>query len=452
MDRLTRPIASIARRLRRTRPGRWLAGRLPPRTRQAIRRLLGRPSSAECPLAAPVRATAPATAPTRAPVAAAPRLPFVPDGSGADPRANVIGHFRGEFGTAEAARSLVTAARAAGLRLALVNANPDDAAGGDLRYATAIGDETPHPINILCVNANDTVELANRLGPGVLSGRFTIGFWFWELSRFPAAWLGAVDRVDEIWVASEFVAQTMRAATSKPVRTVRLAVDATPSRPYARSEFGLPDDAYVFLFTFNFNSWATRKNPLGLIEAFRAAFPGDEPQVQLVLKSTLVDRDRERMRRFEEAIAADARIRVIDRFLSRDEVFGLESVVDSYVSLHRSEGFGLGLAESMFLGKPVIGTAYSGNLEFMDSSNSLLVDHRLTPVGPGEYPYPDGQEWADPDVTQAAALMRRLVDDPAFGRELGARARERMLRDFSPAAVGAGIAERIAAILDGTAG
>jgi glycosyltransferase involved in cell wall biosynthesis len=350
---------------------------------------------------------------------------------------------------AEAARSLVTAAEAAGVRVALLSAGRTDALGPDQRFANAIGSDTPHPVNVICVNANETAQLMDELGPGVTSGRYNIGFWFWELARLPNAWHGALDRVDEIWVASRFVAETMAAATSKPVRTVRLAVDATPSRAYRRWEFGLSDDMFTFLFTFNFNSYVARKNPLGTIKAFRVAFPGGNESVALVLKAMNADEGGDRIRLLEEAIDGDDRIRVIDRPMSRDEVFGLESVVDSYVSLHRSEGFGLGLAESMFLGKPVIGTAYSGNLEFMNDTNSLLLDYRLTAVGDREYPFPAGQVWADPDVGQAADRMRRLVGDPAFGREIGARARSHMVQQFSAAAVGAGIAERLSQILDG---
>lgn len=434
--------------LRGLPPVRWLAARLSPGSRRAARRLVGRPS----PSTVPSDRRPPTMEPRPAPIAPAVDLPpFVPDGSGSDPRMNVIGHFRGDFGMAEAARSLVTAAQAAGVRMALVSAHPNDARGTDLRLADAIGTETPYPINVLCVNANDTPQLVDQLGAEVIGAHYTVGFWFWELARLPAAWLGALDRVDEIWVASRFVAETMRAATSKPVRIVRLAVDATPTRPYQRSEFGLADDAYTFLFTFNFNSYVARKNPLGTIAAFRAAFPDVTRPVALVLKPTNADRTGERMREVQAAIGGDPRIQVIDRAMSRDEIFGLESVIDSYVSLHRSEGFGLGLAESMFLGKPVIGTAYSGNLEFMDGTNSLLLGYELTPVGHGEYPFPDGQVWAEPDAAHAVDHMRRLVDDRAFGRMIGAKARTDMQSRFSAEAVGAGIAARLREILDGDA-
>ncbi len=161
---------------------------------------------------------------------------------------------------AEAARSLVSAARAAGVRVALVSAGVGDQQGADLRFSDAIGVDTPHPINVVCVNANDTARLMDRLGSGMTGGHYNIGFWFWELARFPAAWQEAIDRVDEIWVASGFVGDAIAASTTKPVRTVRLAVDSTPSRAYRRAEFGLVDEAFTFLFTFDFNSYVARKN------------------------------------------------------------------------------------------------------------------------------------------------------------------------------------------------
>jgi len=348
---------------------------------------------------------------------------------------------------AEVARSVATAATAAHVDVALVSASEADGRGRELRFASSIGTTTPHPVSVVCVNANETVGLLDGLGPDRTSGRYTIGFWFWELSRFPAAWLPAIDRVDEIWAASAFVRETIVAATSKPVSTVGLVVDATPGRAYSRREFGLRDDAFTFLFTFNFNSYAARKNPIGLITAFRDAFPRRNDGVALVLKPSNVDRVGDRMRPLLAAIDGDPRITVIDRYLARDEIFGLESVVDSYVSLHRSEGFGLGLAEAMFLGKPVIGTAYSGNLAFMNASNSFLLDYQLVPVGAGEYPYPEGQVWAEPDRDQAIEVMRRLVDDPVVGYEVGARARADMRSKFNAAVIGAALSSRLGEIL-----
>jgi glycosyltransferase involved in cell wall biosynthesis len=371
-----------------------------------------------------------------------------PTGLESAARANVVGYVKGEFGVAEGARNLVRAARSRGVDVALIGVG----AGGtaredDLRLADATTDVAVHPVTILCVNADQTPHVVAELGDATVAGRYTVGYWFWELARFPEAWRGSIDIVDEIWTASAFVADAVRAATDKPVRDVRMAVDATPSRAYSRAELGLPDDRFVFLFTMDFGSYVARKNPAGLVDAFRRAFPPGDERVALLVKTTNGDRRPEELLALRAMAADDPRIEVRDGFLSRDEVFGLMSVADCYASLHRSEGFGLGLAESMSLGKPVIGTAYSGNMEFMDAANSCLVGYRLVEVGADEYPHGEGQVWADPDLDQAAFHMRRLAGDPSYAAALGKRAQAHMRAEFGLDAVGARIEHELARIL-----
>src|SRR5262249_44756241 len=156
------------------------------------------------------------------------------------------------------------------------------------------------------------------------------------------------------------------------------------------------------------NSFAKRKNPEGAIAAFRRAFGLARRDVALVVKTINGAHRPEEVSRLRNLVGGDDRIIFMDEFFSREQVFGLQSVVDAFVSLHRSEGFGLGLAESMSLGKPVIGTAYSGNLEFMDRNNSCLVDYELVPIRKGEYLFDDDRfRWAEPDVGQAAHYMER---------------------------------------------
>jgi glycosyltransferase involved in cell wall biosynthesis len=82
-----------------------------------------------------------------------------------------------------------------------------------------------------------------------------------------------------------------------------------------------------------------------------------------------------------------------------------------YVSLHRSEGFGLGMAESMALGTPVIGTDYSGSTEFLSSLTGFPVAFTMRPVEPGEYSFSEGQIWAEPDTAAATEAMRRVYRD-----------------------------------------
>jgi glycosyltransferase involved in cell wall biosynthesis len=357
-------------------------------------------------------------------------------GDPAPPRANLVGYLTGEFGVAEAGRLIAGSALGSGVDLALVRVEAGGKREDDLRLAPLIGSSAPHPVTLVCVNADQTPRVLGSLGPDIADGHYTVGYWHWELSRFPRAWSPAIDLVDEVWTASEFVALAVRDATRKPVRVVPLPVDVRLSRPYTRAEFGLPEDRFIFLFTLDFHSYLARKNPEGLVAAFRAAFRADDDRVALVIKSTNGHDRPAEVGRLRDAIGGDARIELRDGYLGRDEVFGLESVADAYVSLHRSEGFGLGLAESMFLGKPVIATAYSGNLEFMDPGNSCLVGYRLVDVRDGEYPCPEGQVWADPDLEHAAEHMRRLADDPDHAAALGRRAAADVRERLSPARTG----------------
>lgn len=193
---------------------------------------------------------------------------------------------------------------------------------------------------------------------------------------------------------------------------------------------------------FDAHSIVERKNPGAVIQAFKRAFPA-EPDARLVLKVTHADRALLDRLRSE---AADARVLVVDRVFDREEVNSLLALSDCYVSLHRSEGFGLTLAEAMALGKPVIATAHSANLDFMGVSNSLLVRYRMVRLEQDYPPYPRGSAWADPDVDHAAELMRTVYGDPDRGRKLGARAREDVMAYLSPAAAGARMVERLSLI------
>ena len=113
------------------------------------------------------------------------------------------------------------------------------------------------------------------------------------------------------------------------------------------------------------------------------------------------------MEALQEA-AAGANVRILDQVLSRADIDALLELSDCYVSLHRSEGFGLTIAEAMSLAKPVIATAYSGNMDFMTLSNSFPVNYRLTAIERDYGPYRQGWPWADPDLEHAAALMRHV--------------------------------------------
>jgi len=360
------------------------------------------------------------------------------------PGVNLLGYARGEFGIAENVRSYARAIEQQGHPFLIFNFDVGTASRQrDHSMERHFSDTLRYAENVFFINADQMQIARDVLGRAAFAGHHNIGFWVWELEKFPRDWYGAFDLVDEIWVPTEFVRNAITAATHKPVRHMPKAIEFEAPAAMDRAHFGLPGDEFVFLFSYDFNSFIARKNPEATIAAFRAAFADGAKGVRLLVKSTNGRHFPDKLAALRRSVADDPRIEVRDGFLARDEMFGLQNSVDCYVSLHRSEGFGLGMAECMYLGKPVIATAYSGNLDFMDHDNSLLVDYKMVPLRDGDYPHWQGQQWADADVAHAARLMRQVFDDREFARRVGAAAAASIRKTNSKAVCGAAVAERL---------
>jgi glycosyltransferase involved in cell wall biosynthesis len=285
--------------------------------------------------------------------------------------------------------------------------------------------ESAFDVNIFHINADEMANAHRHLGREFFAGKYNIGCWHWELSRFPDAWRPALDYVDEIWATSRFIQHAIAEKARCPVVWMPHPIDIRPGGLHTRQDFGLPESAFLFLFAFDFTAYVARKNPFAVLKAFQSAFPkGGADKVGVVIKLNGSDlRSPEAAAFLASPELQDPRVRVIDEVLDGPRMTSLLEVTDCVVSLHRSEGFGRVLAEAMMLRKPVIATGYSGNVDFTNPMTACTVDYTLTPVGPNEYPYPEGQMWADPDVGQAAWYMRKLASDPAYGARLGRRAR-----------------------------
>jgi glycosyltransferase involved in cell wall biosynthesis len=265
-----------------------------------------------------------------------------------------------------------------------------------------------------------------------------IGYWFWELEHVPLHMRQSIAFVDEIWAGSRFVTDAFAAVSPVPVRHVPIPVAEPRSSGRSREDFRvLADlgDRPLFVTVLDHLSVTERKNPVGVIEAFRRAFAPDEGPM-LVIKTM---NGRQRWPNHQRVLAAaDGRadIRMWDETLERADQMAVIAAADGVVSLHRSEGLGLHLAEAMWLGTPTIATRYSGNLDFMDDENSLLIDATMVNVVNGEGVYPTTAKWAEPDIEQAAAAMRRIVDDATLSARLSAAGRQTMERQPSLAETG----------------
>ncbi len=361
---------------------------------------------------------------------------------------NLAGYLSTESGMGEAARASIRSLEAAGVPMALMNVG-SRLRTQDLSYTTFTRDN-PHPFNLVHLNGDNMAGFAVARGRAYFRDRYTLGYWFWELSKWRDDWLEGFNHVDEVWVASEFTRACLAEVSPVPVITMPLPFVLPEPPPLGRAHFGLPQGPTVFLLTFDVSSQTERKNPLGAIRAFRrAALP--RGTATLVLKYTNAEYDPEAVRRFhEEAEGLD--VTMLDGYLSRPELTALMSASDCYLSLHRGEGFGMTMGESMLLGKPVIATNYSGNVDFMTPENSYLVDYRIVPLTRDYGPYMRGNVWADPDVAQAAQFIRQVALDRTAAADKGRLARRDIEATRTPALTGAAMRARLDALRasDGT--
>jgi hypothetical protein len=351
----------------------------------------------------------------------------------------VTGYLGHTLGLGAAARAYVRALGAAGVPVGTVSVPlqhlslPVELAAeyGRHRFEDVVH-AGAHGFEIVAVNADELPDFVGRLGEDYFEGP-RIGIWGWETNSIPRRWQRAFALVDEIWVYSQFMAENIGAVAPVPVLVLPPPVER-PVESVRPLRIGLPE-GFLFLFVFDYLSTVQRKNPVGLIEAFKVAFaPGDGPQ--LLIKT--INAPLRPLSEEEVLWAAHGRpdIHVIDRSLSNGQLSGLMAACDCYVSMHRAEGFGLTLAEAMAIGKPVIGTNYSGNIDFMTSENSYLVDYTIGRVGPDCEIYPPEGEWADPSIDHGAQLMRQVYVNPEEAAAKGERARADVSRWLSPAATG----------------
>jgi glycosyltransferase involved in cell wall biosynthesis len=298
-----------------------------------------------------------------------------------------------------------------------------------------------YDVNLVCVTAEQFPLFHSDMGDAFFAKRYTIGYWYWELEVLPEEQLQSLDLVDEVWVATKHVLDAIAPFTDKPVRHMPIPLTEPHPSDRDRDSFGLTE-GYTFLFAFDFDSVVERKNPRGVIDAFTGAFPVPAGP-RLILKSVNAHRWPAETEQIRCAIADRPDISLSDGYLSGPDQAALVAACDCYVSLHRAEGLGLTLADAMALGKPVIATRYSGNLDFMSDENSFLVPFVYTEVPKGTPAYPAGAKWADPDVSHAARLMRVVASDPAEGRRVGARARDDILDGWTIDRVGKVMRERL---------
>ena len=332
----------------------------------------------------------------------------------------IVGFFSSAHGIAASAKLAARAFEALGAQVERV-----DVTGARLDWTGRLAEPTPASAWIFHMNPPEMLAALATLGPRRLVGP-RYGYWAWELPRAPRRWIADANLVDEVWAPSRYTAEAFAGARA-PVRVVPhplfledyADVAPAPRRP-----------GFQAVTLFDFNSSAARKNPLGAIAAFRRAF-GDDPACELVIKTQNGAVHPHALARLRDQ--AGPGVRIVDETWPYGQVKALIAGADALLSLHRAEGFGLTVAEAMALGTPVVATAATGVTDFFDESCGVAVPWSPTPVDDPQGIY-RGQTWAEPDLDAASVGLRRLRDEPEFGRRLAEAGRVRVAERLSPKA------------------
>lgn len=359
---------------------------------------------------------------------------------------NVAGYLDTESGVGEAARGIIRSLEKSTVRFVLNNLEQHWLRRNDKTY-TNFSKENPYKINLLHVNADQVPNVFAQLGENYFKNRYNIGYWFWELSEFPQKWFGSFRYFNEIWVASDFLLDSISKVSPIPVVKIPISVEFKTNRILNRQSLGISDETFIFLHIFDGRSYFERKNPFALIEAFKNAYTDFTCRNSLLI---LKISNAEANPQLYEKLKSDTTgmpVIILNDYFNRTQIYDLLALSDCYVSLHRSEGFGLPLAEAMYLGKPVIATAYSGNMEFMTINNNFPIKYKLVEIEKDVGPYEKGNVWADPDVDHAAELMRYVYQNRENGIKIGEIASEDVKNQLSPEMVAKMIRRRIERIL-----
>jgi glycosyltransferase involved in cell wall biosynthesis len=356
-----------------------------------------------------------------------------------------IGFAEGALGLGQAFRANLAAAAAAGIPFAIYPFRTGIETRLIEPYMPERYDETrAYEVNIIEVTAHEVPVVFRGLNPHLLNHSYNILVPYWELSAAPKAWRKNLVGIDEIWAPNDFIAKAFAHVFNGPILIVPPAMAESGDTYPGRTYYGMEDRRFYFMFSFDYYSFPSRKNPLGVIEAFHKAFPTGKDDVGLIVKSTRAPELYSELKAtIQEAMDRDPRVLVLDQSLAREEMLGLIHACDAYVSLHRSEGFGLGMAEALSFGRIVIGTDYSGCTDFLNEQTGYPVPHSLRPVLPHEYPFPEGQFWAEPDLDAATQIMRHVVANPEEARRRGAAGRSLVLQRYSALPVGLLIRARL---------
>jgi len=357
-----------------------------------------------------------------------------------------IGYAEGDFGLGQSFRKDILAAADANLPFAIYPFN----IGIETRLIGAFMPERydkthAYDVNIIQVNPDQVPVVLESIDPRITYYTYNVLRTYWELPKALSIWQKSLLDIDEIWAATSFVADAFRDIFAGPITRIPTTVELGDGPWKGRNHFGMLTDRFYFLFSFDYYSSPYRKNPIGVLEAFQRAFSNREENVGLIIKSMgTAEAYPEIDRALRMASVADPRIQVIHGSLPYNDMISLIHAADVYVSLHRAEGFGMGMAEAMSFGRIVIGTNFSGNTDFLTEQTGFPVPYTLTSVKPHEYFWdPEAQMWAEPDINEAARVLRQVFEAPNLAMKRAKAGQMLIRRKYGMAQVGYAIKERL---------
>ncbi|MEI7814786.1 MAG: glycosyltransferase, partial [Coriobacteriia bacterium] len=262
-----------------------------------------------------------------------------------------------------------------------------------------------------------------------LRGGVNVCVPFWELPHLPESWVPVLNGMDAVLAPTRFIAETCERSLTRPVVHYPQAVSVPGDVVADRARWGIDPGATAYLIAYDAESDTARKNPLAALSAFEQAF-ADADDVLLLVKlnqSELSQTQRDEVDTLRNRLAGLSNVRFIEGNLPYRDVLSLYASCDVLVSLHRAEGLGLHLMEAMALGRVVVATGWSGNMDFMTAENSCPVPYQLVPVVSTNAAYaPEAdraeQLWAEADTTEAARVLRLTYEQPELRERIGKQA------------------------------
>ncbi len=385
---------------------------------------------------------------------------------------NILGWHAGHFSIGISGTKIIRAAMKVGIDVNAVEIAmpPDHIFKTPDKLDFPLSRSIAHPINFIVVNALDFYIPLDDI-PGVIwNHKYNIAYWAWELDKFRPEWMITMSHLDEVWCPSEFIKNAIENSEGYELNPIPVKVLPIPHEKKQIVEkkgeqksdllYKIFDEhkktkSFVFLVAFDFHSYIERKNPEGAIKAFLDAFPAADDKkmkYRLIVKSHFgTSNDIEEMRKVANH---DPRVTFLNELLSDSDNQKLYEHQDCFLSLHRSEGYGMVILETLSNGIPVIATDYSGNVDFFaviphfHDQCAFPVSYKIVELEGTFGPYEQGNHWAEPNHDSAVEAMRKVVKNDCkrnhgkdiskaildvFGSEAVGRRMKKMIQESRPA-------------------